>query len=159
MDDEVLQRSPLICEVRTLHRVCNIFGTDNLIRRFNSGDFAIITPFYAVVENFIDELPQGISIEISKGQLVLAIEHEGKNMKCVVPYGGSSPDENDSLPGGFVLRTIEVDGEALQYPPYKGPGTLKVEKGYDFVYSPCDIILPEDTLVIRNRLFNVISVV
>ena len=159
-DNEVLERSPLyICEVQTLRRLCNIFGKDNLVRRFNSGDFTIIIPFYAVVENFVYELPQGTSIEISMGQLVLSIEHKGDYMKCLIHYGGSNPGEDDTLPDNFALRTIEVDGDTLQHPQYKGSGTLKVEKGYDFVYSACDVILPGDTLVIRNMIFYVISVV
>jgi hypothetical protein len=158
-DNEVLQRNPLICEVRTLRRVCNVFGKDSLVRRFNSGDFTIIIPFYAVVENFIYELPHGTSVEISKGQLVLAIEHERDKMKCLIPYGGSNPDEDDALPDGFALHTIEVDGDTLQYPQYKGSGTLKVEKGYNFVYSLCDVILPRDILIIRNMTFHVIAVV
>ena len=106
-DNEVLQRNPLICEVQTLHRICNVFGKDNLVRRFNSGDFTIIIPFYAVVENFIYELPHSTSIEISKGQLVLAIEHERDKMKCLIPYGGSNLDEDDALPDGFALHTID----------------------------------------------------
>lgn len=156
--NEVLQRFPFTCEIRTLRRVCNIFGKDNLVRRFNSGDFTIIAPFYVVLENFVYEY-ECTSFEISKGQLVLAIE-KGDNMKCLIPYGGSNPDEDDStLPDGFSLRTIDVDGESLQYPQYKGSGTLKVEKGYDFVYSSCDVILPGDTLVIRNMIVHIISVV
>ena len=65
------------------------------------------------------------------GQLVLSIEHKGDNMKCLIPYGGSNPGEDDTLPDNFALRTIEVDGDTLQHPQYKGSGTLKVEKGYD----------------------------
>ena len=70
---------------------------------------------------------------------------------------GQIPGEDDTLPDNFALRTIEVD--TLQHPQYKGSGTLKDEKGYDFVYSACDVILPGDTLVIRNMIFYVISVV
>ncbi len=159
-DNQVLQTNPLICEVRTLRRVCNVFGKDNLVRRFNSEDFTIIIPFYAVVENSIYELPHGTSIKISKGQLVLAIEHERDKIKCFIPYGGSNPDEDDALPDGFALHTIEVDGDTLQYPQYKRSGTLKVEEGYDFVYTLCDVILPRDILIIRNMTctFHVIAV-
>ena len=129
-------------------------------RRFNSGDFTIIIPLYAVTENFIYELNHGTSIEISKGQPVLAIEHEGDNIKCLIPYGGSNPDDDDNtIPDGFALHTIEVDGDVLQYPQYKGSGTLKVEKGYEFVYALCNIILPGDTLIVRNTRFYVIAVV
>lgn len=158
-DNEILQRSPFICELRTLRRICNIFGEDNLVRRFNSGDFTIVIPFYAVIQDFTYELPEVNPLEICKGQLALAIEHEGDNMKCLIPYGGSNPDEDDTLPDGFSLHTIEVNGNTLQYPQYKGSGTLKVAKGYNFVYSSCDVLVPEDTLVIRNMTFHVIAVV
>ena len=156
----MLQKCPFICKVRTLCCARNIFGKDNLVRRFNSGDFPIIIPLYAVTENFIYELHRGSSIQISKGQLVLAIEHEGDNIKCLIPYGGSNADDFDNtLPDGFALHTIEVDGDVLQYPQYNGSGTLKVEKGYEFVYALCNIILPGDTSVIRNTRFYVIAVV
>ncbi|CAB4041089.1 Hypothetical predicted protein [Paramuricea clavata] len=47
------------------------------------------------LENFVYELPQCTSIEISMGQLVLSIEHKGNNMKCLIPYGGSNLGEDD----------------------------------------------------------------
>ena len=157
----MLQRSPFICELRTLRRIGGVFGLGSLVRRFHSGDFTIILPFYAVIDNVrVDHyLDRGTSIEVSKGQLVFGIEHEGDNLKCLVPYGGSNPyEEDNTLPDGFSLHTIGVGGHVLQHPQYKGSGTLKVEKGYDFVYSSCDVILPEDTLVIRNMVYCVIAV-
>jgi hypothetical protein len=39
------------------------------------------------------------------GQLVLSIEHKGDYMKCLIPYGGSNPGEDDTLPDNFALRT------------------------------------------------------
>ena len=70
----MLQKCLFICEVQTLRCACNIFGKDNLVRRFNSGDFTIIIPLYAVTENFIYELHRGT---LFKGQLVLAIDLSG----------------------------------------------------------------------------------
>jgi hypothetical protein len=99
-----------------------------LVNRFNSGDFTIIIPFYAVVENYIYELLQGTSIEMSMAQLVLSIEQKGDNMKCLIPYGGSNPGEDDTLRDSFAFRTIGVDGDTLQHPQYNGSGTLKFEK-------------------------------
>ena len=55
----------------------------------------------------------------------------------------------------FILLKLMV----MYYPQYKGSGTLEVEKGYEFVYALCNIILPGDTLVIRNTRCYVIAVV
>ena len=77
-DNEVLQKCPFICEVRTLRHACNIFGKDNLVRRFNSGDFTIIIPLYAVTENFINYImaPQ---LKPQRGSLFLLL-----NMKATI---------------------------------------------------------------------------
>jgi hypothetical protein len=150
-DNEVLERSPLyICEVQTLRRLCNIFGKDNLVRRFNSGDFTIIIPFYAVVENFVYELPQGTSIEISMGQLVLSIEHKGDYMKCLIPYGGSNPGEDDILPDNFALRTIEVDGDSKDLVRLDRSLNFNARRCIFFIKRPLQIISQEVSLPVTN---------
>jgi len=61
-----------------------VLGCETLVRRFNSGDFVVIFPVYALREDYTDG-----AIQMIKCRLVFAIKEEGNNMKCLVPYGGS----------------------------------------------------------------------
>jgi len=128
---------------------------ESVVRRFTSGDFAIIFPVYALKEDYIvNDL-----LLVNKCQLVFGIEEvEDSKIKCLVPYGGSNPGEEDILPEGYALQSIEVNGDQLYFPSFKGEGTLNVDKGYNFVYTLPNTLLAGDYIIARGQYFKVIGI-
>ena len=97
---EIVQKDPFVCELRTLSRVCDLLGINSVVRRFTSGDFVVIFPVYALTEDILDQ-------NLTKGQLLFGIEEiDGVNMKLLLPYGGSNPGGEETLPDGYRFQCI-----------------------------------------------------
>ncbi|CAB3999262.1 Hypothetical predicted protein [Paramuricea clavata] len=141
----------------TLDRMMELYSAKTLVRRFRTGDFAVILPFFVVACD-IDIITQET---LFTGQLVFAIEKAGDCFKCLIPFGGTDPNAEDqtAIPKGYVNTYIETSKERLWFPSYKGEGALIVEKGFNFVYSPCNVIKPDSVIVLREKEYEVISVV
>ena len=68
--------------LNTLDRMMEIYGSTTLVRRFRTGDFAVILPFFFVVACDIDVITQETLLA---GQLVFAIKKAA--FKCLIPCG------------------------------------------------------------------------
>ena len=131
--------------LNTLHRMMEIYGSTTLVRRFKMGDFAVILPFFVVTCDI--DITHETLLAV---QLVFAIEKAGNCFKCLIPYGGTDPNAEDQTPisKGYFNTYTETSKERLWFPSYKDEGTLIVEKGFDFVYSPCNVIKPDSVVVL-----------
>ena len=142
--------------LNTLDRMMEIYGSTTLVRRFRTGDFAVILPFFVVTCD-IDITHE----TLLAGQLDFAIEKAGNCFKCLILYGGTDPNAEDqtTISKEYFNTYFETSKERLWFPSYKSEGTLIVEKGFDFVYSQCNVIKPDSVVVLRGKEYEVIAVV
>lgn len=154
---ERVDELPVCFVLNTLDRMMEVFSAKALVRRFRSGDFTVILPFFVVACD-IDISTQE---KLCAGQFVFAIEKAGGCFKCLIPYGGTDPNAEDqtAILEGYVNTYIETSKDRLWFPNYKGEGALVVERGFDFVYSPCNVIKPDSAIVLRGKVYQVIAVV
>lgn len=141
-------------ELTSLDRIIEVFGCNSLVRRYRSGDFTVILPMHALLSDI------NISEQhtVHAGQLLIALESNDNSLKCLIPYGGSDPEAELPDDNSFCDTTIQTSQEKIWFPNCRGEGTLIVEKGYNFVYAPCNVIESGDVLLVRGIEYKVIGV-